>query len=222
MIMRYKDHNILLFMVALAALIAMDTAWGQDDYLAVGYTASLDRSDFFEPGISGMVKWMDLPVPASTFLPYREYYLAPARHRASLVSDAVGSPMQYDINGRTPSGLNYGSGQAQSYSTYASSLSAPRNDLWIAGQTNWTQYAVIPVGASLELLASVPAGGSGGLYKVIQTNSLKTDYQSMQLNPGYSSMSFQAGQAGRHMLYFVINNMPSNVVIVDVFTQSPG
>jgi hypothetical protein len=30
-------------------------------------------------------------------------------------------------------------------------------------------------------------------------------------------MSFDADQAGRHMLYFVINNQPSNVVIVDVF-----
>jgi len=221
MIMRYKNHRILLFMAVLAALIAIGTAWGQDDYLAVGYAASLDRSDFFEPGISGMVKWLDLPVPVSTFLPYREYYVAPARPRSSLASDAVGSPVQYDITGRTPSGVNYGSGQAQSYSNYASSLSAPRNDLWIAGQANWTQYAVIPVGASLELLASVPAGGSGGLYKVIQTNSLKTDYQGMQFNPGYSSMSFLAGQTGRHMLYFVVNNMPSNVVIVDVFTQSP-
>jgi len=57
---------------------------------------------------------------------------------------------------------------------------------------------------------------------VIQTNSFKTDYQSMQFNPGYSSISFLAGQTGRHMLYFVVNNMPSNVVIVDVFSQAPG
>ena len=219
--MRYKNHIILLFMAALAALTSIGMAWGQDDFLAVGYGA-VDRSEFFEPGVSGMVKWMDMPVPASTFLPYRQYYVAPARPRASLAGDVVGSPVQYDVTGRTPSGMHYGSGQAQNNSAYASSLSAPRNDLWIAGQANWTHYAIIPVGASLELLASVPNGGSGGLYKVIQTNSLKTDYQSMQFNPGYSSMSFLAGQTGRHMLYFVVNNMPSNVVIVDVFTQSPG
>lgn len=220
--MRDKNHPFLLFMAALAAFMAIGTAWGEEDFLAGGYVASLDRSDFFEPGISGMVKWMDLPVPVSTFVPYREYYMAPALPRTSLARDAVGSPMLYDITGRTPSGVYYGSGQAQNYSAYASSLSAPRNDLWIAGQANWTQYAAIPAGASLQLLASVPSGGRGGLYKVIQTNSFKTDYQSMQFNPGYSSISFLAGQTGRHMLYFVVNNMPSNVVIVDVFSQAPG
>jgi len=221
-IMRYKKHKFLLFMATLAAFTAMCTAWGQEDYLAVGYVPSLERSAFFEPGISGMVKWLDMPVPSSTFLPYREYFTASRLPRASQMSQAIGSPVQYDIAGKTPSGVYYGNGQAQSYDAYASSLSTPRNDLWIAGQNNWTQYAVIPVGASLELLASVPAGGSGGLYKVIQTNSLKTDYQRMQFNPGYSSISLLAGQTGRHMLYFVVNNMPSNVVIVDVFSQAPG
>ena len=208
-------------MAALTALMFIGTAWGQEDYLGVGYVASLDRSAFFEPGISGMVKWLDMPAPSSTFLPYREYYTASRLPKTTPISQAVGSPVQYDISGRTPSGVYYGNGQAQSYASYASSLSTPRNDLWIAGQANWTQYAVIPVGASLQLLVSVPAGGSGGLYKVIQTNSLKTDYQSMQFNPGYISMSFLASQTGRHMLYFVVNNMPSNVVIVDVFSQSP-
>ena len=222
MIMRYRNYRFLLFMAALAAFMAIGITWGEEDYLAGGYVASLDRSDFFEPGISGMVRWLDLPVPGSTFAPYREYYMAPVPLKTSLVSDAVGSPVQYDIASRTPRGMYYGSGQAQNYSSYASSLSAPRNDLWIAGQANWTQYAVIPVGASLQLLASVPFGGSGGLYKVIQTNSIKTDYQSMQFNPGYSSMSFLAGQTGRHMLYVVVNNMPSNVVIVDVFSQALG
>jgi hypothetical protein len=34
-------------------------------------------------------------------------------------------------------------------------------------------------------------------------------------------MSYTASQIGRHMLYFVVNNQPSNVVIIDVFSQSP-
>jgi hypothetical protein len=33
-------------------------------------------------------------------------------------------------------------------------------------------------------------------------------------------MNFYADQVGRHMLYFVVNNQPSNVVVVDVFTQA--
>jgi hypothetical protein len=33
-------------------------------------------------------------------------------------------------------------------------------------------------------------------------------------------MNFKADQVGRHMLYFVVNSQPSNVVIVDVFAES--
>jgi hypothetical protein len=32
-------------------------------------------------------------------------------------------------------------------------------------------------------------------------------------------MNFKADQAGRHMLYFIVDSQPSNVVIVDVFAQ---
>jgi hypothetical protein len=222
MIMRFRNFQFFLFMAALAASATAGIAWGEEDYLAGGYVASLDRSGAFEPGISGMVKWLDMPVPYSTFVPYREYYVAPLLPRASIISQMVDSPVQYNITGRTPSGMHYGNGQVQTYSSYTSSLTVPRNDLWIAGRTNWTQYAVIPVGASLKLLASAPSGGSGGFYKVIQTNSLKTDYQSVQFNPGYNSMNFWAGQTGRYMIYFVVNNMPSNVIIVDVLSQAPG
>jgi hypothetical protein len=36
-------------------------------------------------------------------------------------------------------------------------------------------------------------------------------------------MNFNAAQVGRHMLYFVVNNQPSHVVIVDVLAQAqPG
>jgi hypothetical protein len=36
-------------------------------------------------------------------------------------------------------------------------------------------------------------------------------------------MNFKAEEVGRHMLYFVVNSQPSNVVIVDVFAQAePG
>jgi hypothetical protein len=55
---------------------------------------------------------------------------------------------------------------------------------------------------------------------LIQTNAVSTDYRTAQFEPGYSSMSFIAGQTGRHMFYFVVNNQPSNVVIVDVFSQA--
>jgi hypothetical protein len=33
-------------------------------------------------------------------------------------------------------------------------------------------------------------------------------------------MNFYADQVGRHMLYFVVNNQPSNVVVVDVLAPT--
>lgn len=222
--MRYKRLQILLIpalMAVLAVILAVGTAVEEDDYLVGGYVASSDRSGGFEPGISGMVRWLDLPVPGSTFVPFREYYVTPVRPKTSIVSQVVGSPIRYNITGHMPMRVYYGNGQTQTYASYARSISVPRNDLWIAGLGNWTQYAAMPVGASLQLLASMPAGGYGGFYKVIQTTSLKTEYQSIQFNPGYNSMNFWAGQTGRHMLYFVVNNTPSNVVVVDVFSQAP-
>jgi len=35
-------------------------------------------------------------------------------------------------------------------------------------------------------------------------------------------MTFTATQIGRHMLYFVVANQPSNVVVIDVFAQAPS
>ena len=42
-----------------------------------------------------------------------------------------------------------------------------------------------------------------------------------QFNAGYNTMKFNADQIGRHILYFIVDNQPSNVVIVDVFAQAP-
>jgi hypothetical protein len=33
-------------------------------------------------------------------------------------------------------------------------------------------------------------------------------------------MNFKADEVGRHMLYFVVNNQPSNTVIVDAFSPT--
>jgi hypothetical protein len=52
-----------------------------------------------------------------------------------------------------------------------------------------------------------------------QTNTTSPKYSTYQFNPGYNTMNFYADQVGRHTLYFVVNNQPSNVVVVDVFAQ---
>jgi hypothetical protein len=58
---------------------------------------------------------------------------------------------------------------------------------------------------------------------MIQTATTSSKYNTYQFNPGYNTMNFYADQVGRHTLYFVVNNQPSNVVVVDVFAQAqPG
>ena len=213
-----RNLGIIFWLTALAACLSIGIACGYD-YLEGGYVQSTEWSATMDPGISGMVKWMDLPVPSSTFIPYREYYRA-TLVPAMAVSSTVSSPVKYDITGQTPNGVYYRNGQWLSFTTYSSSRLTQSNDLWISGQTNWTQYAAIPLGASLQLLANVPAGGTGGFFEVVQNSAVKTEYKTLQFNPGYSSMSFLGGQTGRYMFYFVVNNQPSNLVIVDVFTAA--
>jgi len=213
-----RNLGIILWLTALAACLSIGIACGYD-YLEGGYVQSSERSATMDPGISGMVKWMDLPVPSSTFIPYREYYRA-TLVPAMAVSSTVSSPVKYDMTGQTPNGVYYRNGQWLSFITYSSSRLTQSNDLWISGQTNWTQYAAIPLGASLQLLANVPAGGTGGFFEVVQNSAVKTEYKTLQFNPGYNSMSFLGGQTGRYMFYFVVNNQPSNLVIVDVFTAA--
>ncbi len=231
--MRYS--KIAKFMVVLAALLSVGTACGQD-WLEGGYVRSYDRSIFMDPGIAGMVRWLDAPVdsypwyssdvkfykqqvPDTIFSRYNEYFTTTS---PSVVGGIIGNPSLFDITKEAPSSVYYGSGQGLPYSQYVSLLPTKSNDLWIRGTTNWTQYLVSPVGAVLHLVASVPVGGDGGFYEIIQTDTITSNYKTYQFYQGYNTMSFTAAQIGRHMLYFVVANQPSNVVVIDVFAQVPS
>ncbi len=98
--------------------------------------------------------------------------------------------------------------------------SSEANDLKVMGTTGWTQYAVAPVGTLLEVVANISAGGIGQFYKLFQTNNVSIERKTYQFNPGKNEMVFKAEKVGRYMLYFVVNNQPSNVVIVDVSNQA--
>ncbi len=106
------------------------------------------------------------------------------------------------------------------YTQYKSIVPSNTNDLWIQGATNWTQYVVTPLGTWLQLVANAPVGGPAGFYEMIQTDKSTSQYKTYQFNQGYNTMNFQADKVGRHTLYFVVNNQPSNVVVVDVFSQA--
>ena len=103
-------------MAAIAACLLLSTASGQADFLEGGYVASGDRS-MADPGISGMLQWLDRPVnlpwyssdssfykraaPATTFTPYKEYYTALGSAAGTAAgSGIISNPARYDIAGR--------------------------------------------------------------------------------------------------------------------------
>ena len=183
-----------------------------------------------------MLNWLDTPVPTFpwyttggsfysqpysdiTFSPYREYYTTTG---TPVVGGIISNPTKFDITQKTPSSVYYGAGVGLPYTQYASTVPSKTNDLWIQGATNWTQYVVSPVGTWLQLVAYAPVEGPAGFYEMTQTDTTSSKYKTYQFNQGYNTMNFHADQVGRHMLYFVVNNQPSNVVVVDVFAQAPA
>ncbi len=129
---------------------------------------------------------------------------------------------QYSISGSEPSAVYFG-GQSVSYSTYRSTYGGT-NSLWILGSRSWTQYASCPQWAYLQLLAYSPSGGSADLYEIYPNGNVDKD--TTYFWPGYTRISFQADTVGRHILLFVVNNQPSNAVVIDVsrggWPPSPG
>ncbi len=229
-----RPSKILLCMTAFTVCLLIGLACGQD-YLEGGNVQSSSRTS--DPGIAGMVRWLDQPVPTfpwystdgtfyqqgvpeTTFTPFREYYTTTGTP-AVAVGRRIGTPTRFDISQRTPTNIYYAAGQGLPYSQYASLVPSRTNDLWVQGAGNWSQYVTVPVGTQLQLIANVPVGGPGGFYEVIQANATTLEYNVYQFFQGYNTMSFNADQVGRHMLYFVVNNQPSDVVVVDVFSQAP-
>jgi len=188
-----------------------------------------------DPGIASMLHWLDTPVPNfpwysssgpfytqavpdTIFSPYREYYTITG---TPVGGGIISNPTKFDITQAPPSSVYYGAGQGLPFSQYISLVPSKTNDLWVRGTTNWTQYVVTPAGTWLQLVANAPIGGPVGFYETVQTDKTAQTYKTYQFDQGYNTMNFYANRIGRHMLYFVGNNQPSNVVVVDVFAQAP-
>lgn len=143
---------------------------------------------------------------------YSQYYQmlsgpAPSTH--------ISVPVEYNIAGSYPSTV-YFSNQMQpvNYATYQSNpMYTQSNSLWIQGTNSWTQYAVVPQGATVPLIAITPSGGTGNLYFMDATGLTYT--YNYYFYP-YSQMTFYADVPGRHTIYFVVNGKTSNQVVIDV------
>ena len=155
-------------------------------------------------------------VSQNSVLQYSQYYkMAP-----QAPSQPLTAPVQYQLPGQEPSMLYFGSSQkAVQFSQYQTSASyAGMNSLWIQGASSWTQYAQIPQGASLSMIAVAPTNGNGYMYEANPDGTLiKNGY----LFYPYNQMGFYADTIGQHLLFFMVNGQPSNVVVVDVIAYQP-
>ena len=125
------------------------------------------------------------------------------------------SPAEIELNDLAPQMIYYGSDQKavpySQYQSYAASTGA--NSLWISGKSSWTQYAVVPIGSYLDMIAITPAGGYGNLYKIYPDATLdRNDYSFYP----YNLIGFYASDLGEHQLFFNVDGQPSNVIVIYV------
>jgi hypothetical protein len=121
-----------------------------------------------------------------------------------------------------PSRIYFGSGQEVLYTQYQSAVASSRgNELWIQKGADWSQYAIVPAGTGMQFIALAPAGGQADYYELLQTDSMNVTGKRLNFYSGYNSLNFMADKVGRHILMFVLNNQPSNSIIVDVISQAP-
>jgi plastocyanin len=142
---------------------------------------------------------------------FSQYYSQAAEKPAQQLS----APAKISLNEVEPETLYFGSQQkSMAYSQYKSNaLASGTNSLWIAGTSSWTQYAVVPLGSEISMIAISPSGGHGYLYEIYPDGTLYTN--SYSLYP-YNEIGFYADEVGEHQMFFNINGQPSNVIVIYV------
>ncbi len=189
----YHLHQALLVLILLACLSG---AYGQYNTPTSGYSTVTPVSGTAQNNASQ----------------YSQYY---QMLNGPVPSNHISAPQQFDITGNMPSTVFFGN-QAQpvNYAQYASSPSyTGSSSLWVQGSTSWAQYAVVPQGATVNLLAITPTPGSGYFYFTDSNGQMYT--YNYYFYP-YSRMTLYADNPGRHVLSFAVNGMMSNQVTIDV------
>ncbi|HSD58942.1 MAG TPA: hypothetical protein VLB04_12260 [Methanotrichaceae archaeon] len=220
-------------LILLILLVSVGSS--QDGYLLPS-PAGLQTSDLQTSGfqIGNETDWLGFPWYSSNISFYYGFNATPEMSQAfsffsqyyidtgaPIVGGIISTPVRYEITQQPPSTVYFAGGQQVPYSQYTSTALPRGNELWVQGESGWSQYIVAPVGTWLQLIAYSPEGGNAGFYEIVQTSTTSVKYRTYQLYPGYNRMDFYADQAGRHILLFVVNNRPSNAVIVDALYQSP-
>jgi hypothetical protein len=149
---------------------------------------------------------------------YSQYY---SMYTGSTSKKHIEAPKKGEIKDKIPTTVYFSYQmlampytQYQTYATYTGG-----NSLWIQGTSSWTQYAKVPQGSSLSLMATSSPGGNGNLYEIHPDGKLyKNTYY---FYPGYNQMDFYADSIGQHILLFIIGGQVSNSIVIDVTSYNP-
>jgi len=198
-----KFYQLLVGLLGLILLVCLCGVEGQ--YMPTS-TGNVTTSNIPSVGYSATTQNLKINQTAN---PYSQYYTmgpAPDTH--------ITAPQQFNISGNIPSTV-YFSYQRQPvvYSQYQSTPSKINNSLWLKGSNSWAQYAEVPQGAVVPLLAISPNGGSGNIREIHPNGQV---YNYNYFFYPYSQLTFYADTIGRHTIDFGLLDQPSNQVVIDV------
>jgi hypothetical protein len=205
--------SIILIISLMGCALALKAENGVEMRRGEAVAEKLFEKGIGEPWIGGN------PPSSSSFDPkFSQFY---SINKGSASKKHIEVPKKHDTRNRAPTTV-YFSHQMQAmpytqYKTYSTYTGG--NSLWILGATSWTQYAQVPQGSSLSLLATSPAGGNGYLYEINPDGILSKN--SFYFFPGSSQMGFYVDAIGQHLLLFVIDGQVSNSVVIDVVPYIP-
>ncbi len=205
--------SIVLIISLMGSAYALDVENGVE--MRPGEAAA---ENLFNHGIGHAWVGGNPPFSSSNDMKFSQYY---SFNKGSGFKKHIEAPKKYEITYEIPSMvyLNYQMlavpyAQYKTYSAYTGGLS-----LWIQGAASWTQYAQVPQGSSLSLLATSATGGNGYLHETNPDGTQSTN--SFYFFPGGNQINFYADTVGQHILSFIINGQISNSIVIDVlpYTQ---
>ncbi len=149
------DQSIIQSVSNLANLDA-ETSMGSSIFQSASNIADVDSSSTVNQQIS--------QVAVSK---YSDYYKMPLPSESSAKSH-IEAPKKHEIKDNMPATVYFSyQMQAVPYTQYQKyAIYTGGNSLWIQGASSWSQYAQVPQGSSLSLLATTSTGGNGYLYEI--------------------------------------------------------
>lgn len=121
-------------------------------------------------------------------------------------------PSDFNVSGHEPTAIVMGKTMVP-FREYQSCMRS--TELWLESGANWTRYAEVRQGQSLNLILYTPSGGDGDLYLIDYSNG-SIQHNGFHLHHGYSSVTFRADEIGRTMVILMMENQPSNALVIDV------